>query len=132
MNKVTIVDIDSAMAQIADLNNNSVKSEVKTNVTAVFGIKLKMLFNELQPIMKVFNDAKNEMFDKWGGEVIKNEQGQDIKQIKEEFLEEFKKEYGELMKIEYTIVTQLDMSDLKAVVLPIEFCTAIEPFIVKG
>lgn len=130
MNKVTIVDIDGAMQQIAAINNQSAQSEVKTNVTAIFGIKLKMLFNELQPISKVFQETKNEMFGKWG-EATKDEEGRDIKKIKEEFIKDFEKQYKELIEIEYSIVTQIDMSDLKSVVLPIEFCTAIEPFIVK-
>lgn len=130
MNKVTIVDIDSAMSQIAELNNSSANSTVKTNVTAIFGVKLKMLFKELQPISVSFKEIKLEMFDKWGEEA-KDEKGQDVKQIKEEFVEQFKKEYEELMNIEYSIFTSFDMSDLKATILPIEFCTAIEPFVTK-
>lgn len=131
MNKVTIVDIDGALQQIAAINNQSLNSEIKINVTAIFGIKLKMLFKELQPIFVSFQEIKNEMFDKWGEDGGKNEQGQDVKKIKEEFIEEFKKEYGELMKVEYSVFTSFDISDLKTVILPIEFCTAIEPFVVK-
>ena len=131
MNKVTIVDIDSAMLQIAELNNNSANSTVKTNVTGVFGVKLKMLFKEVQPISAAFKEMKNEMFDKWGEDGGKNEQGQDIKKIKEEFIEQFKKEFDELMKVEYSVFTSFDMQDLKATILPIEFCTAIEPFVTK-